>query len=460
VLESQLSASLWITAEINSITAKPAGHCYLELADYDPLGQQLTAKAQAWIPASVFRMLRPYFETTAGTPLAPGLSVLVRASVQYHPLYGLTLQISDIDPVYTVGNIALERKKALERLRQEGVFDMNALLELPFPIQRIAVISSPQAAGFRDFTEQLSNHPWGYAFYVELFPSQMQGVEAPAGIISALEAIAQRFTQFDVVAIMRGGGSGSDLHCFDDYNLAYHVAQFPLPILTGIGHDQDEHLIDLVAHTAVKTPTALAQFLLDRMEALDQEVAAQGRRLQQLITGRLSVHKEALTSLEQRVKLLITGRLSAQKEALTTLEQRVKMLITGRLSAQKETLTSLEQRVKMLITGRLSAQKETLTSLEQRVKMLITGRLSAQKETLSPLAQRLKMLITMEVHKKAHAVDLLEQAIKNLNPLAPLQRGYALVLHQGKTLRDSATVTSGDRLNILLAQGSIEAEVV
>jgi len=366
-----LSKYFWITAEINDITAKPAGHCYLELVDYDHTAQQLIAKAQAWIPASIFRMLRPYFETTAGVALAPGLSVLVRVSAQYHPLYGISLQISDIDPVYTVGNIALERKKALERLRQEGVLEMNAQLELPIPLQRVAVISSAQAAGFRDFTQQINNNPAGYAFHIELFPSLMQGVEAPLGIISALESITQRIDEFDAVAIMRGGGSVSDLHCFDDYNLAYHVAQFPLPVFTGIGHDQDEHLIDLVAHTSVKTPTALAEFLLDQMERLDEQVTVFGQRMQQLIMGRLSAHKEALT----------------------------------------------------------------------------------------PMIQRLKMLITMEIRRKSHAVDLLEQAIKNLNPLAPLQRGYALVLHQGKALRDVNSVALGERLNVHLAHGCLEVEV-
>ncbi|MCL2726796.1 MAG: exodeoxyribonuclease VII large subunit [Bacteroidales bacterium] len=370
-IEGHLSKYFWITAEINDITAKPSGHCYLELVDYDHAEKQLIAKAQAWIPASTFRMLRPYFESTAGVALAPGLSVLIRVSVQYHPLYGISLQISDIDPVYTIGNIALERKKSLERLRQEGVLEMNAQLDLPIPIQRVAVISAPQAAGFRDFTQQINHNPAGYTFYIELFPSLMQGVEAPSGIISALDAIAQQIHQFDVVAIMRGGGSVSDLHCFDDYNLAYHIAQFPLPVFTGIGHDHDEHLIDLVAHTSVKTPTALAQFLLDQMERLDQQVTASGQRMQQLILGRLSAHNEALT----------------------------------------------------------------------------------------PLVQRLKMLITMEIRRRSHAVDLLEQAIRNLNPLAPLQRGYALVLHQEKALHDAHSVALGERLDVLLAHGCLDVEV-
>ena len=370
-LDAGLLRYFWITAEINNITAKPTGHCYLELVDYDQNQQQLLAKAQAWIPASVFRMLRPYFETTAGVALAAGLEILVKVSVHNHPLYGISLQISDIDPVYTVGNIALERKKALERLRQEGVLEMNGQLPLPLPMQRLAVISSAQAAGFRDFTQQLQHNPQKYAFGVTLFPSLMQGAEAASGIIAALSAIADRINEFDVVMIMRGGGAVSDLHCFDDYNLAAHVAQFPLPVFTGIGHDQDEHLIDLVAHTALKTPTALAEFLLDQMEMLDEEVSAQGRRMQQLILGRLL----------------------------------------------------------------------------------------AQREALVPMVQRLKMLVAMEIGKKAHAIDLLEQAINNLNPLAPMQRGYALVLRRGKIVKDAQEVASGDRITILLAHGSVEAEV-
>jgi exodeoxyribonuclease VII large subunit len=371
VLESSLANKFWITAEISDITCKPSGHCFLELVEYHRQEQQLLAKASAWIPASTFRMLRPYFETTAGVELSAGLSVLVQVSVQFHQLYGMSLLISDIDPVYTVGNIAMERVRSLERLRQEGVMEMNMQLLLPVPIQRLAVISSAQAAGFRDFTEQIANHPERYAFSIELFPSPMQGVEAPSGIIAALEAIAQRIDEFDAVAIMRGGGSVSDLHCFDDYNVAYHVTQFPLPVLTGIGHDKDEHLLDLVSHTTVKTPTALAEFLLDQMEKLDREAAVALRRIQQLVTGRLAQHREAL----------------------------------------------------------------------------------------SPLVQRLKMLITMEIRKRSHTVDLMELAVKNLNPLAPLQRGYAMVLRNGKMVRDAGEVAEGDRLNIIMQHGTIDAIV-
>ena len=371
-LDTRLHRHYWVTAEINDITTKSAGHCYMELTDYDQEEHQLLAKAQAWIPASIFRMLRPYFETTTGVALTPGVLVLIRVSVQYHPLYGVSLQISDIDPVYTVGNMALERKKALERLRQEGILEMNAQLALPFPVQRLAVISSAQAAGFRDFTEQLNNNRFGYAFQVTLFSSLMQGAEAASGIVSALLEVAQRLYEFDVVVIMRGGGAASDLHCFDDYTLACHVAQFPLPVLTGIGHDQDEHLIDLVAHTAVKTPTALAEFLLDKMRGLDEEVADKGRRIQQLIAGRLTAHNEALILF----------------------------------------------------------------------------------------SERLKMLVAMEIERRVHAIDLLEQAIKNLNPLAPLQRGYALALHHEKIVRSADDVATGERLKLLLQHGKLDVEVI
>ena len=311
-LEAQWCEAVWLTAEINHLTAKPGGHCYLELVDYEQ--QQLMGKAQAWIPAATFRMLKPYFETTAGLALAPGLTVLLRAKVQYHTVYGLSLQIVDMDPAYTVGNIALERQRSLKRLEQEGVLDMNASIELPLLPRRIALISSEQAAGFRDFREQLQNNSRGYAFYWELFAAPMQGNEAAEGIIRALESIALRTEDFDAVALVRGGGAVTDLLCFDDYELAAHIAQFPLPVLVGIGHDQDQHLADMVAHTSVKTPTALAEFLIDHIAAAEGLVQEQLQRLRQQMAHKMGALKEAPLWMFHRLKMLRSEERRVGKE--------------------------------------------------------------------------------------------------------------------------------------------------
>ena len=364
-LESQWREAVWLTAEINHLTAKTGGHCYLELVDYED--QQLMGKAQAWIPSATFRMLKLYFETTAGLALAPGLTVLLRAKVQYHPVYGLSLQVVDIDPVYTVGNIALERQKSLKCLEQEGVLDMNASLELPLLTRRIALISSEQAAGFRDFREQLQNNAQGYAFYWELFPSLMQGNEAAGGIIKALETIVLRAEDFDAVILVRGGGAVSDLLCFDDYNLAFHIAQFPIPVLVGIGHDQDRHLADMVAHTSVKTPTAMAEFLIGRMVDAETLVWEQWQHLR-----RHMVHK-----------------------------------------------------------------------------------MGDLKEAPLWLFQRLKMRVASVLQEQTHRLALLEQSVATLNPLAPLQRGYALVLKGGVPQRDPAVLDKGERLDVWLEKGQM-----
>jgi Exonuclease VII, large subunit len=364
-IESQWAKAVWLTAEINHLTAKPGGHCYLELVDYED--QQLMGKAQAWIPSATFRMLKPYFETTAGLALASGLTVLLKAKVQYHPVYGLSLQVLDIDPVYTVGNIVLERQKSLKSLEREGVLDMNASLELPLLTRRIAIISSEQAAGFRDFREQLQNNAQGYAFYWEMFSSLMQGNEAAEGIIKALEAIALRLDDFDAVILVRGGGAVSDLLCFDDYNLAFHIAQFPIPVLVGVGHDQDRHLVDMVAHTSVKTPTALAEFLIGHMADAEALVWEQWQRLRQHM-----IHK-----------------------------------------------------------------------------------MGALKEAPLWLFQRLKARVASALQEQTHRLALLEQSVATLNPLAPLQRGYALVLKEGVPQRDPAALAWGECLDVWLERGQM-----
>ena len=300
-LESSLSGSYWIVAEINEIKINATGHCYLSLIEKEEDGEQLKAKVAATIWASAFRMIKPYFESSTGRPLSAGLKVLIKACIQFHVLYGISLNINDIEPSYTVGSMALQRRNTIAQLQSDGVFYMNHELGFPSLPQRIAVISSEQAAGYQDFIHQLYENDEGYAFAVSLFSASVQGAAAVSEIIAALDTINDRRAAFDVVAIIRGGGAAADLLCFDDYTLAAHIAQFPLPVLAGIGHNKDESVVDMVAHLSLKTPTAVADHLINCLAAQEAELEALDNIMASIADTVLNKEKNALTLLQQQL---------------------------------------------------------------------------------------------------------------------------------------------------------------
>ena len=257
----------WVTGELSEVREAAAGHCYIELVQRDEATKEMVAKARGTIWARIYSLLRPYFLEQTGQPFTAGLKVLLQVTVSFHELYGFTLDVCDIEPAYTIGDIARQRQLIIKRLTEEGVIGLNKELQIPLLPQRIAVISSATAAGYGDFCDQLMNNKYGFVFYPGLFPSPMQGNRVEEGIIAALDRIAQHADCWDVVVIIRGGGATSELNCFDTYNLANNCAQFPLPIITGIGHQRDESLLDIVAHTSAKTPTAAAELLIHAMLA-------------------------------------------------------------------------------------------------------------------------------------------------------------------------------------------------
>ena len=322
-LEDHFFESVWLQAEISELKQNPSGHCYLTLVEKDPGSNALLARASAVVWASTWRMVKPYFEAQTGRTLAPGLSVLVRVQVSYSVLYGLSLVIYDIDPSFTVGELELARQRTIARLEAEGMFDMNAQLSLPLLPRRLAVVSSPTAAGWRDFRRQLEGNEYGFRFQLQLFPAVMQGDAAPESIIGALDQIAAEADSFDAVLILRGGGGAMDLVCFDDYELAVNVAQFPLPVLTGIGHDHDFHIVDMVAHTHVKTPTALADWLLDRFSGEAWRLDTLVQRLHLAVRTHAAAQLGALEALKIRLVHAALDRHADALHALDLLERRV-----------------------------------------------------------------------------------------------------------------------------------------
>ena len=255
----------WVQAELSDVRTNYSGHCYLEFVQKDSRGNALVAKARGMIWSNIYVMLKPYFERETGQTFTSGIKVLVKVTVDFHELYGYSLTVVDIDPAYTLGDMARRRKEIIRRLEEEGVLTLNKELEMPLLPQRVAVISSATAAGYGDFCNQLLNNADGLVFYPHLFAAVMQGDKVEASVIAALNAIYKEVDRWDVVVIIRGGGATSDLSGFDTYDLAANCAQFPLPIITGIGHERDDTVIDMVSHTRVKTPTAAAEFLINRM---------------------------------------------------------------------------------------------------------------------------------------------------------------------------------------------------
>ena len=262
-LHERFALPVWVSAEISEIKVNYSGHCYLELVEKGGDNGVPLAQSRAVIWRTAYPRIARYFEAETGQRLAAGIKILAKVAVNYHELYGFSLQITDIDPTYTLGDMERQRQMTIAQLQKEGVWDMNREAPMPVVVQRVAVVSSANAAGYQDFRKELAKSP--YRFEVTLFDAFMQGAAAEESIVTALCAVAERMDEFDAVVLIRGGGSASDLNCFNAYRLCAHVAQFPLPILTGIGHDKDTSVADMVAHTALKTPTAVAGWLVERM---------------------------------------------------------------------------------------------------------------------------------------------------------------------------------------------------
>lgn len=320
-IESLFPKRLWLRAEVSAVKARSGGHCYLELSQSD--GSGLVAKASAIIWSSKYRFIAPYFESVTGSPLQEGMVILVEVQPTYSQLYGFSLIVNDIDPEYSVGVKELERQKTIERLQKEGLMDLQKELFLPQLPYHLAVVSAEDAAGYRDFIRHIAENPYGFMLDLELYPALMQGAECPSSIVAALDSVMESGKDYDAVLIMRGGGSKLDLACYDDYGLAAVIAQYPLPVLTAVGHDQDYHVCDMVAYEYVKTPTALADFLMDIYEAEDERILACESRIRLAASNRLYQEENLLGVLSARIRGGFSLKIAAMESALQVLQTRI-----------------------------------------------------------------------------------------------------------------------------------------
>ena len=360
-VRSCLPDTYWVQAELSDVRSNYSGHCYLEFIQKDAGGNNLIAKARGTIWSNIYKMLKPYFEQETGQAFTSGIKVLVQVSVEFHELYGYSLTVLDIDPTYTVGDMERKRREILRQLEEEGVIDLNKELEMPMLPQRIAVISSATAAGYGDFCNQLANNPRGYGFRTELFPAIMQGERVEESILSALDAINNRLEEFDVVVIIRGGGATSDLSGFDTYLLAASCAQFPLPIITGIGHERDDTVIDKVTHTRVKTPTAAAEFLIAKMDKCADVLDEMSARLMQGVRNRLLWEHRRIENLAQRIPSTVYKRIADVKYDLLSAQRNLQMASRQFLSAKKHRLELLQQRLNDALPEKQLARGYSIT---------------------------------------------------------------------------------------------------
>lgn len=411
-LERNLESTYWVIAEIGELRLNPKGHCYLELVEKE--GQFISAKIKATIWSYTYRNLSGWFESVTKTRLQAGLKVLLQVSIQFHEVYGLSLNVKDLDPNYTLGERAKKRQLVIQELKNQGLFDLNKSLKLPFVPQRIAVISSATAAGYGDFKEQLTGNQRNFHFHYQLFPAAMQGTQATASIIEALNKIKDVRDQFDLVVIIRGGGAQLDLDCFDEYQLSAEVARFPLPVITGIGHERDETITDLVAHTATKTPTAVAEFLINGLEVFDDQ----------------------LNELAIRLSTSTNNRIVAARLSLT------------------EVLSNFLLQAK----NRSFLAASTLQSKQQRLENGTRSLLAKSTEQLSKLTEQFRSGANLQLQSKISHLNLLEKTTNLLDPEATLKRGYSISRIDGKLLKN-VQVKSGDILETVTEDQTIFSKI-
>lgn len=305
IVENDLPNRYWVCAEIASMSVR--GHCYMELVEKAEDGI-LAAKVRATCWSNVYHLLSAYFLQETGQSLHTGLQVMLEVSVEYHAVYGLSLNVWNIDPTYTLGDLAKQRQATIQQLTEDGVMDLQKALQIPSLPRRVAVISSADAAGYGDFCDQLKHNRFGFKFHVQLYPAVVQGDTAARSVVQALNSIAALEEEWDVVVIIRGGGASTDMSCFDDYNLASHCAQFPLPIIAGIGHTRDVSVVDMVVHTSVKTPTAAAEWLIERVAEQVDRVGDLMLRLQRATQNAVSREKNRLLLYEQQIFNAVRGK--------------------------------------------------------------------------------------------------------------------------------------------------------
>jgi exodeoxyribonuclease VII large subunit len=437
-LYTSLPALYWVVAEISEIKENYAGHCYLELVEKHKDDINIRAKIRAIIWNKRYRFLKPLFESTTGESLKEGLKVLVKVKIEYHEIYGLSLIISDIDPAFTLGEVALRRQQILRKLEDEGVISMNKELDFPELPSRIAVISSNSAAGYTDFIKQLKGNSFRYSFHTCLFEAVMQGSETEESIIAALDMISENIGDFDVVVIIRGGGSQSDLSWFDNYNIAYHVTQFPLPVITGIGHEKDLSVTDIAAYRAEKTPTAVADFLINCM--LEAEA-----HINQLISGITSLSSALVADFGEKIKM-----------------NRLRLIPVARMMLSRERERLSVSIVELINVGKDYLVREEFAPRTHQMRLLssVSNYLAFKEGRLSVNLAEIKNQSAERIIRTGQSLSVMLNSLKILDPRNILKRGFTITSMNGVIITSATKIRKGDVISTRFRNGSVDSEVI
>lgn len=410
VISSTLSEEYWVEAELSEVH-EVRGHCYMELIQKELFSNTPVAKASAKCWKNKWTLLREKFEKVTREGLKPGMKVLLKVYADFHEAYGFAWIVTDINPEFTMGDMARKRQEIIDTLKREGVFELQKELVLPQFAQRIAVISNENAAGYGDFCHQLADNPQQLKFYTRLFPAVMQGEGVEESIIGALNSINENIEKFDAVVIIRGGGATSDLSGFDTLRLAENVANFPIPIITGIGHDRDESIVDMVAHTKVKTPTAAAALLIDHLN------------------------------------LVLERLLDAQAELIAAVRHRSEL--------EQARLVRMREKIPMLFSLVKTRQEQRIERHLANITAALNDKLSREHHRLSLIESQLGPTLLQQMTREDYRLQLLQQQLEALDPQRLLQRGYSITLCKGKVVKDVRQLKTGDEIETKLANGKI-----
>ena len=415
VISMSLPDSYWVEAELSEAREGYGGHCYMELIEKDEFSNTPIAKAHASCWRNRWMLIKPHFERVTGQRIHAGMKVLLKVHAQFHENYGFSWIVDDIDPNYTMGDMARKRMEIINTLKEQGVFELQKELRLPMFCQRIAVISSATAAGYGDFCNQLADNDYGLQFKTCLYPATMQGEGVEQSVIAALDRINEEYEQWDCVVIIRGGGATSDLSGFDTLALAENVANFPLPIITGIGHERDESVLDMISFQRVKTPTAAAAFLVQHLTDVYATVMDAQEAISNYVKRRLQVER----------------------------------MRADRLSSQLPMLFSLVK----------TKQGARLDRLMNRMSTHVQSKLADSHRCLDVLSGNLQPIVARRLMTERHQLEMLEQRLKSQDPVLLLKRGYSITLRDGKAVKNAADLRSGDIIETRFAQGSVKSEV-
>lgn len=432
---SPLLQGAWVIAELSDVRVS-GGHCYMELIEKSSSGQTV-AKMRATIWQNRFQYIRQKFYSQTGKDVVNGMKVMLYGAANHHSLYGLSFSVADIDPSYTLGDMERLRREILLRLEREGLINRNKMLVMPPAPQRIAVISAEGAAGYGDFMKHLEGNAAGFAFYPVLFPAVMQGERTSASVREALNLINSNIERWDCVAIVRGGGATTDLNGFDDYDLARSVATFPLPIVVGIGHERDRTVLDEIAHTRLKTPTAVAAFFVDSLRSCYERIGG----------------------MVDYIIRYASDRITGEYRRLTNVEALVPALAESRLSAAKSRLDKEMSRLPMLVENRLSKENVRIDSFRNMIGFLASQRMATASGRLDILSANLRLAAEASVKRSSEQLSRLSGMVEVLSPSNTMRRGYSITRLDGKAVTDPSKLPPGTKITTQLYKGKVESVV-